>query len=396
MPPHDPFFSLPQNSEWNACIGRQGDEENYADGYIEAAIELATAVIEKGMYEKRDTLVLPILYNARHAIELNLKLIIGEFVRTGILNARHPANHDILSHLKLLEAQAVPDELFRERLSALRPFVHSLAKIDDDGQELRFHENRDGQRSMEGKALANIAVIKTSLVTLQEALKNLKFRAYSLCDEWHTGTRTTRCSRRDLVKIAKSLPQRRNWDSREFVECKQAIRERYGLGNRQFSLALDQVQATRELAGLIGIESDLVHLSDQKAEFLLEQWKKLHPPRDPKDTSGLVYFSERDWDAIMKGRETEAEVISEIIAALSEEEFADAETIFYLARDGVFPEFYEDRLERKKAEFRARCDFRQEVHDLMSKTNFRSCFVKGLRAVGRGALSVRLSGEEIG
>ncbi len=395
MPPPDPFFSLPQNSEWNACIGRQGDEENYADGYIEAAIELATAVIEKGMYEKRDTLVLPILYNARHAIELNLKLVIGEFVRAGILNAGHPANHDILSHLKLLEAQAAPDKLLRERLSALRPFVHSLAQIDDDGQELRFHENRDGQRSMEGKALANIAVIGASLVKLQEALKNLKLRAYSLCDEWHTGTRTTHCSRRDLVEIAKSLPPRQNWDTQEFVECKQAIKERYGLSNRQFSLALDKVQETRELAGLIVTESDLVHLSDQKAEFLLEQWEKLHPPRDLNDARDLDYFGERDWDAIMKGKEMKAQVISDIIAALSEEEFADAETIFYLARDGGFPEFYENRLERKKAEFRARGDFRQEVHDLMSKTNFRRCFVKGLRTVGRVGLSVRLGGEKI-
>jgi hypothetical protein len=64
----DPFFRLPGNSEWNALIGRQSDEENYVDGYIQAAIELATAVLEKKMYDKRDTLVLPILYNARHSV----------------------------------------------------------------------------------------------------------------------------------------------------------------------------------------------------------------------------------------------------------------------------------------------------------------------------------------
>jgi len=38
----------------------------------------------------------------------------------------------------------------------------------------------------------------------------------------------------------------------------------------------------------------------------------------------------------MKRRTTEAQLISEIIAELSEEEFADAETVFYLGRDGVF------------------------------------------------------------
>jgi hypothetical protein len=74
----DPFFWLPADSEWNACIGRQGDEDNCVDGYIEAAIELADAVIEKRMYGNRDTLVMPILYNARHALELLLKFVINQ------------------------------------------------------------------------------------------------------------------------------------------------------------------------------------------------------------------------------------------------------------------------------------------------------------------------------
>ena len=69
----DPFFHLPGASEWNACIGSQGREEHYVDGYIEAAIELTTAILAKRLYRQRDTLVSPILYSARHAVELNLK-----------------------------------------------------------------------------------------------------------------------------------------------------------------------------------------------------------------------------------------------------------------------------------------------------------------------------------
>ena len=53
--PTDPFFDLPDDSEWNACIGRQATEENYVDGYIEAAIELASAVIEKRLHGQRDS-----------------------------------------------------------------------------------------------------------------------------------------------------------------------------------------------------------------------------------------------------------------------------------------------------------------------------------------------------
>src|SRR5690242_9521016 len=82
---HDPFFKQMIDADWNACIGRQGDEENYLDGYIEAAMELAEAVIEKKMFEKRDTLVLPILYNARHAVELALKFATDRLVQAGLL-----------------------------------------------------------------------------------------------------------------------------------------------------------------------------------------------------------------------------------------------------------------------------------------------------------------------
>lgn len=378
----DLFFDLSGDTEWNACIGRQGDEENYADGYIEAAIELAAAVLEKRMYEKRDTLVLPILYNGRHAIELTLKLVIGELVRARILSDGHPKNHDIASHLAFLESKAIPDELFKERLSALQPYVDSLAQIDDDGQELRFHKNRDGQRSMEGRALANIAVIRESLGTLQEALKNLKHRSYSLCEEWWTGTRTTHCSRRDLVEIAGMLPKRENWATAEFDECKRRIKERLALGNRQFSLALNKIQETRGLSGLIGIETDLTHLSDDKAAWLLKQWDQLHPPRTEADDLGTDYFK-LDRAAMLQRMGDNAKVHEAITRELTEDEFADAETVYYLGRDGVFPELYEPRLESKKREFRARNNFRQEVRDLMSKTNFRRHFVEGLRSVGR-------------
>lgn len=36
-PSVDPFFTLDGETEWNAFIGRQSDEDAYADGYIEAA-----------------------------------------------------------------------------------------------------------------------------------------------------------------------------------------------------------------------------------------------------------------------------------------------------------------------------------------------------------------------
>lgn len=65
----DPFFEHINDGDWNACVGKQGDAENYVDGFLEAAIELVGAVIDKNLVSSRDTLAMPILYNCRHGLE---------------------------------------------------------------------------------------------------------------------------------------------------------------------------------------------------------------------------------------------------------------------------------------------------------------------------------------
>jgi hypothetical protein len=91
--PNDPFFKRKLRSIWNACIGDQGDEENYLDGYIEAAMELAGPVIDKKMIEKRDT-----LYNARHAVELALKFATDRLAGAGLTSSVGRRSHNIKAH----------------------------------------------------------------------------------------------------------------------------------------------------------------------------------------------------------------------------------------------------------------------------------------------------------
>ena len=81
----DPFFAAVLNSEWIALLGEQGNEQNYLTGYIEAAIALASAVIDKRLISSRDTLVMPILYTGRHALELTLKFSINRLRRMGAI-----------------------------------------------------------------------------------------------------------------------------------------------------------------------------------------------------------------------------------------------------------------------------------------------------------------------
>ena len=77
----DPFFEPLRDCTWNACIGRQGDEENYVDGYIQASLLLTETILNNEIYGFRDTLILPIMFNARHAIELVLKYVTKELAK---------------------------------------------------------------------------------------------------------------------------------------------------------------------------------------------------------------------------------------------------------------------------------------------------------------------------
>ena len=204
---NDPFFKRIFDGTWNACIGVQGHEENYMDGFIEAAIELADAIIEKELFGKRDTLVLPILYNARHALELSLKFASDRLIQACVVKDQgRKLSHNIRDYWKHLYESAVGDECLRKTIEDLRPYIDSLSQIDNDGQELRYHQNRDDDPSLRNYAIANLKLIRSSLHNLQKLLAALKYRTLEFIDERSKGSFTNRCSRTDLMTIAKLMP----------------------------------------------------------------------------------------------------------------------------------------------------------------------------------------------
>lgn len=388
--PADPFFRLLANSEWNACIGPQASDENYVDGYIEAAIELAAAVIDKRMHAKRDTLAMPILYNARHGVELALKYAINQLHGMGVLKATHPPDHDVLSHWTLLNDSALGDRALRGHIAALKSYVTSLSLIDDDGQELRYATRRDGQASLPDRPLANIAVIRDSLAALHKTLTSLKDRVHDLAQERDSGSFTAECSRRDLLEIAGMLPPKSAWTEAVFDEAKVAVRSRFNLSSRKFSHAVNIIKSCREMKLLIGLETNLLHLSDQNARLVVEQWCRRHPqPPEPSDL-GVVRFADIDWEAMREQDRIAAEVNAAIVAALTPEEIADLETVFYIGRDNPFCEHYQRLFESTRQKHRVTNNLTQEVNHLMEKTNFRKALAAGIGKLGRPALADEL------
>jgi hypothetical protein len=388
----DPFFKRHADSLWNACIGEQGDEENYVDGYIEAAMELASSIINKKMYGKRDTLVLPILYNARHAVELLLKFVTARLVAAGLMTREGRPHHKIKAYWDGLNAAALGDEQLSRMIDALKPFVDSLSRIDDDGQELRYHLNRFADPSLADYSLANLEVIRASLVELSEIISILKNRVLCFIEERQAGLFTERCSRRDLLAIAQLIPRREFWATSFFDQQKALVKARFKLSNKEFSDALNAIQSSRDTKAIIGLETDLLHLSDDDIVWITEQWRRLHPASE--EVSRLLGPGDIDdafLEAMMKEDTTRRDVVADIDKRITADKLAEIEAIYYLGRDGVFPEYYEQRVENAKKKHAVEKNVQGAIVHLIDKTNFLRALRLAAPKIGRLSLVERLA-----
>ena len=386
----DPFFEIFHDGQWNACIGIQGNEQNYVDGYIEAALELASAVLDKELVASRDTLAMPILYNARHAIELSLKFAINELHRIGAITTRHVTDHDILSHWVHLRDAGVGDTALRSLITDLEPYVRSLARIDDDGQELRYPTNRDGKKSLDSIAIVNLPHIRRSLEAMSDILAKLKCRIFDFGAERDTGAFTSECSRRDLRTIAGMLDNHASWVDDSFNAKKTIIRAQFGLSSTQFSHAVTQIRESRPLAALVGLETSLEYLNDENAVFALEQWAMAYPPvvQAPEEL-GINYF-DRDREKVVQEHRVTNELIDTIIANLSDEEISDLEVLYYLGRGSEFGEHYDVMLKNTVAKHKHAKSRWESVHHIMTKMNLLTNVTLGAEAAGRPSLANKL------
>lgn len=390
----DPFFKRGKDWNWNACVGPQGSEENYLNGYIESALELAMLVIQNNMWGHRDTLILPILYNARHGLELGLKFAIDRFVIAGVVKRDWlRRNHNIKAHWGFLNASAIGDEKFGKTIKHLQPFVDSLSRIDTDGQELRYHTNRQNDPSLANYPLVNFLIVRSGLVMLKELIRDLQIRTVELIEERDTKTYTNICSRTDLLTIASLLPSRDRWKTEEFVECKNKIRERFRLSTKQFSSALDVIQKNREMRAAIGMESDFVHLTNETIIFVVNLWRNLHPARATTKTAlDDCLVDDMFDDSTIARASMVGEVIDAILSKLSPEGVAELSALYYLGRDGIFVEYYEAMIQRTYNNFTVLGGTTGVICQLMEKNNLLDSIQLAVAKVGRLSLQERLKG----
>lgn len=93
-------FNVAEPTWANACVGENGNPQiiDYAEGFASAAKTLLNAVIaEEGLRLTVDTLIYPICFNMRHAVELFLKSTAQRLKQLGTIQDREVKELDLVT-----------------------------------------------------------------------------------------------------------------------------------------------------------------------------------------------------------------------------------------------------------------------------------------------------------
>ena len=239
--------------------------------------------------------------------------------------------------------------------------------------------------------MANIAVIRDSVVQLGKLMEALKYRVIEFGEERATGTFTAEFSRSDLIVIAGRLPPIDRWRDPVFDEVKKTLMTEFGLSGKKFSAAINAIKSSRATCRRLGQTTDLKHLTDAHALFAIGQWALIHPNEPDPEGLGLDWEAARDFDAMARRHAVEKDVIAAISETLTLDEIADLEAIYNVGRLKQFAEHYDGIL-------KLACDRRhlegddlwEAVHYLVTKTNLQSGVAHGLFMLGRPDLAAQV------
>lgn len=398
-------FKNGSDSNYNACVGENGlvDLRTYADGYINAARSLLNLAIEDGNPIVVDTYVYPIIFNARHAIELYLK-----YIAENILKIRKESRaahrvvelkkwlltgHDIGDIWKGLSVEAIKvDRRFDSLFSNLSDLVEDFHNIDPTAQTFRYPVSNEDKKHLVSVGVINLKLFSDSFRRLEKEIKELTNASDSILSECTLGTYTKELSRKDLEDISKSICARDKWGSDEFLDQKKNIEERYGISKSKFNGALNIIQGHYEFAHNVGKEVCLESISATELKIFIDAWHYLHPAN--KDSVGKVDtalpYLEKVKEHVIRLDEAYKKCSS-----LKNETFATIQAIFEIGRSRHYVcEHYTQAYELALTEFNVIAtpnDRIEKIHYLLKKTNmFRSLHV-GLTKLRQDTLLCELT-----
>ena len=250
-----------------ACVGENGGttDEDIRNGF-KRTVELLTESLKDGQ-EVEDLLVYPIVYNARHSIELSLKIVIkmlweiegkkGIKYSDQIIAERKKKIHT--HNIEELYKMACENKNIDRRIPAYFENIEDMIRFyyfDEEGDAFKYELNKENQPHMIKNKISHISIVllETEFKEVMEKFDELICFLRNCMDEYSLGTFTKNLSRTDIWDISKRLPDYEEWRTEKFREIKEEIKQEYHLGSKEFSEAVNLIKKNRFFSENIGCE----------------------------------------------------------------------------------------------------------------------------------------------
>ena len=250
-----------------ACVGDNGGttDDDIRNGF-KRTVELLTESLKDGQ-EVEDLLVYPIVYNARHSIELSLKIVIkmlweiegkkGIKYSDEIIAERKKKIHT--HNIEELYKMACENKNIDRRIPAYFENIEDMIRFyyfDEEGDAFKYELNKENQPHMIKNKISHISIVllETEFKEVMEKFDELIYFLRNCMDEYSLGTFTKNLSRTDIWDISKRLPDYEEWRTEKFREIKEEIKQEYHLGSKEFSEAVNLIKKNRFFSENIGCE----------------------------------------------------------------------------------------------------------------------------------------------
>lgn len=396
------FKGVEHLSYLNACVGNNGQPDlvEYANGFMDAALRLSELVLKDHIKNHLDEFIYPICFNARHSIEIYLKLFINQLrlIRSDTLflpikpnkteqqitEADLTKTHNINTFWSWFKYNSeLRDNRFVEINSKLDEYINDFGEIDPTGQTFRYPFNTESIKHLVQTPIINIANLNKRLSELKALIDELKWLVFKLIDEYELGTYTKNLSRVQIDAISQQLLSREHWALDSFKEIKTQLKEKLNIGSKELTKAINVIQKHYEFSANIAITLPLKALDFDTLKFFINSWQAFHS--DEERNMDLI-------DAVLDAglREKKFKALNGVADSLSVECKADIGAIFYLGRHPEYSEYYCDVYSREyaDAEYSQKDDAskREYIRHFLAKTNFIRNLVTSLRLLGQTKL----------
>lgn len=272
------FGSEPNRSDiskYNACVGNNGwvGMHSYIDGFQSSTVILLESLIKDvdkkdfdGFMWCLDTCVYPILFSARHFLELFLK---QQVLRISYLKNKSEDDYEIklkllkthdthkLWKLFLAEVKSVCDIRLNKYLHKIHVFILQFHNIDSTGETFRYPYSQTNSLHLTNHSVIGLKRFYKEFLEFSKVASDFSYLTDYLLKEYRVGTYTEHLSRANIEELALSLPPKKNWTNRILKKYQSYVKDKYGAGSREFGDVLKIIKNNIEFNNIVSDEYKL-------------------------------------------------------------------------------------------------------------------------------------------